>query len=242
MLQHHNSMQSCSVSPLFDGLSLWLDPAPREGAWNMALDQALLELSFGPVLRVYSWTEPTVTLGYAQNVEKLKPSLPAWPITRRWTGGGVVFHDGDFTYSVIVPAVVPWSQTRPVESYRLIHGALAEALVAAGYEGCRLAGPEDVIDLPFCFEAPAVHDVVRGTVKISGAGQRRSRIGFLHQGSVQQVKLTDDFWRGFASQIASNVEDLDLTEAVMARAALLAADRYSAPSWLTDREDRNPIP
>lgn len=224
--------------PLFDQLSLWLDPEPRDGAWNMALDQALLELTAVPVLRVYSWTAPAVTIGYAQKLDLLRPSLPDWPVTRRWTGGGVVYHDADHTYSVIVPASSPWAQTRPVESYRLIHGSLAAALVSAGFAGCRLAVIEDVIDKPFCFEAPAVHDIVRGALKIAGAGQRRSRIGFLHQGSVQQVDLDESFWRKWASALADDVHDMaGLADAVRTRARELAETRYGAESWLLERED-----
>ena len=224
--------------PLFHRLTLWLDPEPRDGAWNMALDQAVLELTDAPVLRVYSWTEPTVTIGYAQKLEVLRPSLPAWPVTRRWTGGGVVYHDGDHTYSVIVPATSPWAQTRPVESYRLIHGSLADALVAAGFPGCRLALAEDVIDKPFCFEAPAVHDIVRGISKIAGAGQRRSRMGFLHQGSVQQVNLTAAFWRAWAAKIGSEVSEMSgLAENVKNRAHELVKVRYGTEAWLHERED-----
>ena len=231
-------MSEASAETLFDRLILWLDPVPRDGAWNMALDQALLEMTEAPVLRVYSWTEPAVTIGYAQKLAALKASLPDWPVTRRWTGGGVVYHDADYTYSVIVPASSPWAQTRPVESYRLIHDSLARALVHAGFAGCRLAVAEDVIDKPFCFEAPAVHDIVRGAVKIAGAGQRRSRIGFLHQGSVQQVDINADFWRKWAAAIASEVGEMnDLTNAVHTRAQELATKRYGAESWLHERED-----
>jgi lipoyl(octanoyl) transferase len=232
------TMPEANAEPLLDRLILWIDPVPRAGAWNMALDQALLETTDAPVLRVYSWTEPAVTIGYAQKLEALKPSLPGWPVTRRWTGGGVVYHDADHTYSVIVPASSPWAQTRPVESYRLIHDSLAKALVGAGFADCRLAVAEDVIDKPFCFEAPAVHDIVRGAVKIAGAGQRRSRIGFLHQGSVQQVDLDSDFWRKWAAAIASDVSEMsDLTSAVQTRAQELATTRYGADSWLHERED-----
>ena len=231
-------MSEAFAETLFDRLILWLDPVPRDGAWNMALDQALLEMTDAPVLRVYSWTEPAVTIGYAQKLDTLKPSLPDWPVTRRWTGGGVVYHDADDTYSVIVPASSPWAQTRPVESYRLIHNSLANALVGAGFAGCRLAVSEDVIDKPFCFEAPAVHDIVRGEEKIAGAGQRRSRIGFLHQGSVQRVDLNSDFWRKWAAAIAADVSEMnDLTSAVETRAQELAAKRYGAESWLLERED-----
>lgn len=228
--------------PFFDRLTLWLDPEPRDGAMNMALDQALLELTESPVLRVYSWTQPTVTIGYAQKLELLKPSLPDWPVTRRWTGGGVVYHDADHTYSVIVPASCPWAQTRPVESYRIIHGSLADALVSAGFDRCRLAVAEDVIDKPFCFEAPAVHDIVRGAAKIAGAGQRRSRIGFLHQGSIQQVSPDATFWRGWAAVIGAEVSEMNgLTDAVQTRARELARKRYGADSWLLEREDRADI-
>lgn len=239
VLHRSISMPECRVQKLFERLILWLDPEPHAGALNMALDQALLETTTDPVLRVYSWTEPAVTIGYAQKLDQLRPSLPDWPVTRRWTGGGVVYHDADHTYSVIVPAHCEWSQTRPVESYRLIHGALAGQLVTTGFDGCRLAVAEDVIDAPFCFEAPAVHDIVRGKLKIAGAGQRRSRIGFLHQGSVQNVDLTPAFWREWSASIANHVMELGALPApVVKRADELAESRYGTDSWLHEREDR----
>lgn len=201
----------------------------------MGADQAWLEQSELPVLRVYRWDQPTVTIGYAQNLTKLADALPAWPVVRRWTGGGVVLHDNDFTYSVIVPSCQPWSQTNPLDSYRLIHESLAKALA----DGSRLAGPEDLIEAPFCFVAPALHDVVRGKVKIAGAGQRRGKLGLLHQGSVQQVMLKDDFWPRWAAQLAKNViVKSEMTPSMIERAHELTAKRYSLSSWLNEREDQ----
>jgi lipoate-protein ligase A len=223
----------------FDEMELHVDPVPHSGAWNMAVDQALLERGGLPVLRVYGWDRPTVTLGYAQSLSKLADALPDWPVVRRWTGGGVVFHGEDFTYTVMVPAGHPWAETRPVESYRLIHGALAGGLVAAGLEGCRLAEAEDVKDLPFCFEAPALHDVIRGAVKVAGAGQRRGRLGLLHQGSVQRLVLKPGFWAGWAGRLAREVRVVEaLPEAVRVRAEALEAKRYSLPEWLESRDDQ----
>ncbi len=222
------------MSLLFDQLILHHDPAPHDGAWNIAADQAWLEQSEVPVLRIYRWDQPTVTIGYAQSLAKLADALPTWPVVRRWTGGGVVLHENDFTYSVIVPASHPWSLTNPLDSYRLIHESLAAALD----DGSRLAGLEDLIEAPFCFVAPALHDVVRGKVKIAGAGQRRGKLGLLHQGSVQQVMLKDEFWPRWASQLAKTViVNSEMTPSMIERANVLTAKRYSLSSWLNERED-----
>jgi lipoate-protein ligase A len=222
----------------FDEMELHVDVVPHAGAWNMAVDQALLELVGRPVLRVYEWDQPTVTMGYAQPFAKLAEALPDWPVIRRWTGGGVVFHGEDFTYTLMVPAGHAWAETRPVESYRLIHGALADGLVASGVAGCRLAEAEDVKDLPFCFEAPALHDVIRGSVKVAGAGQRRGKLGLLHQGSVQRVSLRPEFWEEWAARLAKKViRQEGLPEVVKMRAEELVLKRYSLPEWLESRDD-----
>ncbi len=224
-------------APLFDQLLLHLD-GTHPGPMNMAVDQAWLEQSQQPVLRVYTWDQPTVTIGYAQSLPKLQGALLGWPVVRRWTGGGVVFHESDYTYSVIVPASHPWAETTPLESYRLIHGSLAAALVENGQAGCRLAMPEDLVEGPFCFTAPALHDVIRGPVKVAGAGQRRGKLGFLHQGSVQQVRLTSDFWGKWATRLAEKVLITHTPPpSVLERAEELTAKRFSLPQWLAERDD-----
>lgn len=224
-------------APLFDQLLLHLD-GTHPGPMNMAVDQAWLEQSQQPVLRVYTWDQPTVTIGYAQSLPKLQGALPGWPVVRRWTGGGVVFHESDYTYSVIVPASHPWAETTPLESYRLIHGSLAAALVENGQAGCRLAMPEDLVEGPFCFTAPALHDVIRGPVKVAGAGQRRGKLGFLHQGSVQQVRLTSDFWEKWAARLAEKVLVTKTTPPGIAeRSQELTEKRFSLPQWLAERDD-----
>lgn len=227
------------LQPMLDVIHLHIDPQPHDGAWNMAADQAWLELSPVPVLRVYPWDQPTVTLGYAQTHAKLAAALPpGWPIIRRWTGGGVVLHQADYTYSVIIPGTHPWAETRPLDSYRLIHAALAATLDENGHPGCRLAEREDLIEDAFCFVAPALHDVIRGKVKISGAGQRRGKTGLLHQGSIQQVTLENTFWPLFAAKLATSVHvQPDMPTPIRLRADELAEKRYRRPEWLTERDD-----
>ena len=227
--------------PFFDRLYLWHDPEPHSGSWNMAVDQAWLELTDAPLLRIYSWDRATITIGYAQNLAKLRDQLPEWPIIRRWTGGGVVYHNGDLTYSLIVPSAHGWAETRPVDSYRMIHGSLAAALVQSGIPGARLAEQEDIVEAPFCFVAPALHDVISGPSKLAGAGQRRSKIGLLHQGSIQQVKVGATFWSDWASALAQEIAIVPkLPDIVRERAVELDEKRYQLPEWLDSRDDALP--
>ncbi len=188
---------------------------------NMAIDQALLEMANEPMLRVYHWDCPSISIGFSQDWALLKDTLPAWPVVRRWTGGGVVLHDGDTTYSLIVPASDPWSRTRPLDSYRLVHESLAKQLGC-----CRLVGEAERKEGPQCFQAPALHDILMGDDKIAGAGQRRTRLGLLHQGSIR-LRLGDAFWRGWAGEIAATVQASTTTPAaVLERAAVLVDTRY----------------
>jgi len=223
---------------IFDTLQLWLDAAPHSAQWNMAEDQAWLEEAAHPVLRVYQWDQPSVSIGYAQRLEKLAGQLPQLPVVRRWTGGGVVFHGDDATYSLIVPAHVDWSLLNPATTYQQIHASLAAALINGGNPGCRLAVAEDLIDLPFCFVAPALHDIIRGKTKLAGAGQRRGKLGLLHQGSVQQAVISGDFWARWAEALAAKVEVVaQLPSSIHDRAEELVRLRYGLPQWLDERDD-----
>jgi len=193
----------------------------------MAIDQALLETTLKPVLRVYRWDQPSISFGYSHSWEALKPTLPPWPVVRRWTGGGVVWHDEDTTYSLIVPISDPWSQTRPLDSYRLIHQSLAD-----GLEHGSLAGDEDRLEGPRCFESPALFDIMRDGHKVAGAGQRRNRQGLLHQGSIR-LPLGTEFWQRWATVIAREVTSLTAPAVeVLARAEELVVTRYGTIEWL----------
>jgi lipoate-protein ligase A len=83
-----------------------------------------------------------------------------------------------------------------------------------------------------------LHDVVRGSVKIAGAGQRRGKLGLLHQGSVQQVTVPLNFWRGWAANLAQEITLVEeLPSAIAQRAQELVEKRYSLIIWLNERED-----
>lgn len=164
-----------------------LNSGPAAPACNMACDEALLlhATSFAaPVLRFYSWTEPAATFGYFQRYDDVAALTHLRPLIRRPTGGGIVPHDADWTYSFVVPQGHPWYQLRAIESYRRIHQWIADAFVRLGLEtqlapSCQKTGPGQ------CFAGYEQFDLLWRGRKIAGAAQRRTRDALLIQGSVQ---------------------------------------------------------
>src|SRR5665213_1648503 len=103
---------------------LLLNPGKCAAAFNMALDEALLEnvVRIGkPVLRFYGWTEPAATFGYFQKFSEVERATQLRPLIRRPTGGGIVPHDADWTYSAVFPPGHEWHSLKAEESYRRIH-------------------------------------------------------------------------------------------------------------------------
>ena len=114
-----------------------LNSGPGEPAHNMALDKALLQAMSklnAPVLRFYSWTLPAASFGYFQKIEVVEKLTPLRPLVRRPTGGGIVPHDADWTYSLAFPAGHEWYKTRATESYRRVHAWLQAAFAVLGVE------------------------------------------------------------------------------------------------------------
>ena len=165
----------------------FLNSGPGAPADNMALDEALLEAAprFGcPVLRFYGWTEPAASFGYFQKFAEVERLTKLRPLIRRPTGGGLVPHDADWTYSLAFPAGDPWHKLKAVESYRRVHEWIRAAFTDAGLATelapcCRKEAPG------LCFIGAEQFDVLWQGRKIAGAAQRRTRDGLLIQGSIQ---------------------------------------------------------
>lgn len=156
-------------------------------AENMAWDAALLEAApqvGAPVLRFYGWTEPAATFGYFQHFADIDRLTTLRPIIRRPTGGGLVPHDRDWTYSLAFPPADPWYALKAVESYRRVH-----EWVQSAFAVCRVStelSPSAVKETPGqCFIGAEQFDVLLDAKKIAGAAQRRTRDGLLIQGSIQ---------------------------------------------------------
>lgn len=153
----------------------------------MALDEALLESATPlgrPVLRTYSWTERAASFGYSQKFGEVAQLTSLRPLVRRPTGGGLVPHDVDWTYSLVFPRGHWWYASRARESYRRVHewirNAFARLDVAA-----ELSDDRRKASASQCFVGAERFDLLWCGRKIAGAAQRRNRQGLLIQGSVQ---------------------------------------------------------
>jgi lipoyl(octanoyl) transferase len=149
----------------------------------MAVDEWLLQTVKRPTLRVYAWDGLWASVGYFGDLDRERERISGRQWVRRWTGGGTVDHAKDWTYTVVVPVQDPCARMRGGESYRWLHQALAQALEAEGVVAewsSRDGDPEQTL----CFQNPVLHDLLTDGHKLAGAGQRRTKCGILHQGSV----------------------------------------------------------
>jgi lipoate-protein ligase A len=192
---------------------LIIDP-PLPGAWNMAVDEALLEDAVDngvATVRLYRWQEPTLSLGYFQQYadRQLHPASANCAVVRRPTGGGAILHDREITYSIVLPASHPLAH-RSRALYELAHDAIIDVLVDQLSPGDRpitlrrneVSSPIRNAQPFLCFERRAVGDVVAaptgaggatdqgftlpesGDWKVLGSAQRRSHGALLQHGSL----------------------------------------------------------
>jgi len=175
---------------------LILDPAPQSGAWNMAFDEVLLESAIQDgscSVRIYRWSEPTVSLGYFQQPGEIAPESPLAELAkvRRLTGGGAILHHHEWTYSCAVPAGHAAIQP-PTALYVTVHRALIALLARCNVES-QLRGdvtptgnhPPSVDPPPFlCFAAGDSRDIIVRGRKIVGSAQRRRKGAVLQHGSI----------------------------------------------------------
>lgn len=162
---------------------------------NMDVDAELLH-NIGPInhpiLRFYEWNAPSLTYGYFikpedyLNVETL--DTMGLQMGRRPTGGGIVFHLTDLAFSVIIPATHPQFSLNTLENYAFVNQRVAQAVLPFLEESPSLLFTEaktlDKNCQHFCMAKPTIYDVMVAGKKIGGAAQRRTREGFLHQGTL----------------------------------------------------------
>ena len=177
---------------------------PSSGAWNMAVDESILEhIHRGesqPTLRLYAWNPPCLSLGHAQSfadVDMARVKANGWEVVRRVTGGRAILHTDELTYSVTGSTEEPVLAGGVLESYN----RLAQALLFAIRElGLPVEMKEHVLDghpaalnlNPVCFEVPSTYEITVSGKKLIGSAQARKKEGVLQHGS---LPLTGDLTR-----------------------------------------------
>ena len=216
-----------------------LTHGPASPARNMAIDEALLREVRNPVLRIYEWSVPALSLGYFQPAALAQQGRL---FIRRYTGGGLVDHAHDVTYTIVLPRAHPWMELSAPESYRHIHHGVQAALAACGIESDLTAGENaHDVESEACFAKPVRFDIVAAQRKLSGAAQRRTREGLLHQGSIllpdpaKNADLRRVFAAAFTARLELAINPGDLTPYETAHALDLERDRYATDAWNRSR-------
>ncbi|HEU5349650.1 MAG TPA: biotin/lipoate A/B protein ligase family protein [Ktedonobacterales bacterium] len=175
---------------------LIIERAPRTGAWNMALDEAIMDTvakgEVPPTLRFYTWEPACLSLGKRQpldGVDLARCRADGVDVVRRATGGFAILHTDELTYSIVTRPDDPRADGAILDAYR----KLSQGLLA----GLRLLGatPEMNPVVPggvhnasaACFEVPSAYEIVVSHQKLIGSAQARPHGRVLQHGSLPLV-------------------------------------------------------
>jgi lipoate-protein ligase A len=169
---------------------------PNEGAFNMAVDEALFHsASVDPgtaTVRLYGFSPPTVSFGYRQSLEQAVDVVSCRALGVDWvkrpTGGRALLHHHELTYSVAAPVGGPFHGFAVRALYASVSSVIRRALTGLGVpldpaEGKTIRGPEPPLHVP-CLALPGPHEITSGGRKVVASSQRRGRRAFLQHGSI----------------------------------------------------------
>lgn len=192
----------------------------------MAKDASLLqelEAHPRPILHLYDWEGDCLTYGYfCRPGELLDLELLGGlgiRTARRPTGGGVIFHLTDWAFSILIPASHSGFSTTTLDNYAYINRRVAKVISLASSNALipRLWMPTDCCskNIPtFCMAQPTQYDLIVNGRKIGGAAQRRTKWGYLHQGSISLIPFTN-------LPLLASIRNLEAQKAVGQAASLL---------------------
>jgi lipoate-protein ligase A len=233
--------------------------AASDGATNMAADEVLLEAAADrglASLRFYTWTEPTLSLGYFQPADATH-SLPTLPWIRRPTGGAAIVHHHELTYALALPARHEW--LGPESWICRFHHLLRDVLAGLGLDSRTvLCGEEKELGDVLCFLHHTPGDLLINDSKVAGSAQRKRRGALLQHGSIllersehaQELPgINDAARRGlltpeslvqllterFAAETGSTPIATDWTEEDEERREVIRSERYANPEWNNKR-------
>lgn len=254
-------------------------------AENMATDFLLLQRypqPEAPRFRHYEWRKEAFTFGFSQKIAFVRANLPSVlsaiasakeglphssniDLCRRPTGGGIVDHRNDWTYTLVIPRGHALYDLPAPQSYRAVHEALAAALTALGQpaevkleceplESCgsdlgrdqsrASTPPQEALVSGICFTRAERFDVVlpRTERKIAGAAQKRNKHGLLLQGSIEKSAVGAVDWDAFGDRFTAELARVLRVDAQGTPWPDLNEDelaglteQYSSPEWIEYR-------
>ena len=171
-----------------------IDHPPTNGAWNMAVDEAILESVYLgesiPTLRLYAWNPACLSLGHAQPFSEVNTKAlveNGWDVVRRPTGGRAILHVDELTYAVIAPEDEPRVMGGVLESYLRLSEALLESLRQLGLSPLAKEKSQSTTKKkpnPVCFEVPSNYEITVNGKKLIGSAQARRKTGILQHGAL----------------------------------------------------------
>jgi lipoate-protein ligase A len=159
------------------------------GEVNMAKDLELLD-SPVPVLRLYAWSQPTISLGYSQKLteaEELRFASLGLPVVRRPTGGRTLLHDvSEITYAMALPEAVAVSLS---ETYQLFTSWLHRALVQLGIPAELAKRDQRASSFGHlgCYGTVQTGEILLKGRKLIGSAQRRNGHAVLQHGAIPGI-------------------------------------------------------
>lgn len=213
---------------------------------QMAADEILCdEKPAEYILRFYNWASNGITFGYSQRfnqvnnaIEIVAPDISE--ITRRPTGGGIVFHTDDITFSFIFPS--PEILFEPHKVYNRLHAAINNKYKFYG-EDFSLVGEQTKdysVNSPAmnCFSKPVNMDILYNGKKVLGGALRKFGIRMLYQASFQapEARKRADFHRKVLTEALSEEFNISwkssqFSEDFLKKTEILASEKYNSDAW-----------
>jgi lipoate-protein ligase A len=219
---------------------------PRFSVYEqMAADEVICDALPAPyTLRFYNWSGPGVTFGYSQRAAQVRASLgperTSLPLTRRPTGGGIVIHESDLTFSFVFSQ--PGAFFEPAKTYDRLHRAIAGAYARKGVDFELLS--EKTADYRpnnpamDCFAKPVNLDILYNGKKVLGGALRKFGDHMLYQASFQapDARNNTDFHRDVISgalggEFGLSWRGSEFSPHETERAKALALSKYGSKEW-----------
>lgn len=192
--------------------------ASAEAIYNMSLDRKIFQRYLEdriPVLRIYSWQTPSFTYGVSQDPQKYirlsDCAADGIGVSQRITGGGVLFHDNEITYSFVCSKEDIGEPEGVLVSYRLICAFLIRFYESLGIKAQFALETKDFskkkTPSDFCGASFEKYDILINNRKIGGNAQKRARQAIFQHGSIP-ISIDWDIARKYLKSFPDEAFDL----------------------------------